>query len=68
MILYKTVAEDAEGKNVERWDGTEADARATRKDYKARDFSLIETEKTDVPTHKAGLMAFLNKFDLVKKG
>lgn len=60
MKLYKTKGlNDQEGWS-QKWDGTQADARATRKDFKERGLSKIETKEVDVPTDKPGLLAWLN--------
>lgn len=40
--------------------GTQSDAAKCRKDLKAKGMRKIETKEVDVPTDKAGLMAYLN--------
>lgn len=66
MKLYKTVgyAEQDRGDAsnwIAAWDGTQADATACRKKMKADGLKDIETKDVDVPTNKAGLLAWLNE-------
>lgn len=51
-----------------RWEGTQADARKTRiefevsfKEIKPAKRPRVEVEEVDVPTDKAGLLAWLNE-------
>lgn len=73
MKLYKVcspehVWEDGEvNKAAIEWQGTQADARKSRiafeqpfKDIKPAKRPRVEVEEVDVPTDKAGLLAFLN--------
>lgn len=65
MRLYKTIglAEEDRGDSsqwIAQWQGTQADAAAARKDFKARGLAKIETKEVDVPTDKAGLLTWLN--------
>lgn len=67
MRLYKITAlntsrGDAPDSDI-TWVGSQTDAAAKRKQLTAEGFTRkeIETEEIDVPTDKAGLMAFLNK-------
>ena len=67
MRLYKitaniaTINNDSEAIHV-TYVGTQSDAAAARKEFMALGATRkdIETEEVDVPTDKAGLMAFLN--------
>lgn len=60
MKLYKTKGLHPTDGWVQKWDGTQVDARAARQDFKARGLAEVETKDVDVPTDKAGLLAWLN--------
>lgn len=60
MRLYWTSGETAES-IVGLWSGTQADARAHRKQFKSDGLSFVETAEVDVPTNKDSLLEFLNK-------
>ena len=65
MKLYKTTyiddgAKSAYDEHKEIWHGTQADASKARKVLKIEGMREIATDETDVPTDKAGLLAFLN--------
>lgn len=66
MNLYKThwfkdTSEDGTSfALMSKWDGTQADASATRAAAKRDDGAKAITETVNVPTDKAGLLAFLN--------
>ena len=65
MKLYKIIADTrANGGDTLNifYVGTQADAASKRKDLTAEGFARkeITTEDVDVPTDKAGLLAFLN--------
>jgi hypothetical protein len=63
MRLYKTDYRDDEVNEPTdkvKWDGTQADASKRRVSLKKEGYRDIRTEEVDVPTDKAGLMAFLN--------
>lgn len=58
---------DADKPQEVRWEGTQADARKTRiefevpfKEIKPAKRPRVEVDEVDVPTDKAGLLAFLN--------
>lgn len=66
MKLYKISTQHPEGNNKLVWVGTQADAAKTRKGLVEVDGfkrAQIATEEIDVPTDKAGLLAFLNGDD-----
>ncbi len=66
MKLYKTYWEEDTSEDGtasvhhKRWDGTLADASATRAAAKRDVGAKATTDTVDVPTDKAGLLAFLN--------
>ena len=66
MRLYKITATARPGSNTPDtesfWVGSQADAAARRKLLTAEGFKRadVETAEVDVPTDKAGLLAFLN--------
>lgn len=60
MKLYRTKAQTGADSWRVNWDGTQADATAMRKIFKAAGLKP-ETEDVDVPTDKAGLIAWLNE-------
>lgn len=67
MKLYKTTIQTGADSFEAVWDGTQADARSTRKDLDASrspeqisQKTKAETAEIDVPTDKAGLLAWLN--------
>lgn len=61
MKLYKTIYFDDETETAKaQWVGTQADAGRLRQSLKADGMREIVTNETDVPTDKAGLLAFLN--------
>lgn len=70
MNLYKTnYLDDAQpAGRIERavWVGTQSDAAKNRKQLKADGMRDIETDDTDVPTDKSGLMNFLNMWCAVR--
>ena len=64
MKLYKITAStrpDGDAHQV-RWVGSQADAASQRKTFVAKGFcrAEIETDEADIPTDKAGLLAWLN--------
>lgn len=61
MKLYKTSALTEDGVTKASWQGTQIAAGAARKSYKDAGHSDITTEEVDVPTHKSGLLAWLNE-------
>lgn len=62
MRLYLTsYFDDETGTTGQQFDGTQADASKRRKTLKTQGMRDIETTDKDVPTDKAGLMAYLNK-------
>lgn len=64
MRLYQTsYLEDQRNATVQRgaFDGTQADASKQRVALKKDGMRNIETREVDVPTDKAGLMAYLNE-------
>lgn len=65
MRLYKTVGLSEQDTGdasswITKWDGTQADAAARRKEFKANELGKIKTEEVDVPTSKQELLAWLN--------
>ena len=60
MRFYKTVADDGEERMV-KWGGTQSEAVAARKEFAAGGFGRkeVSTVEEDVPTDKAGLLAWL---------
>jgi hypothetical protein len=64
MKLYRTqhlVRNPATGDSTPfTWQGTQADAAAKRKELKTAGCADVETKGVDVPTDKAGLLAWLN--------
>lgn len=69
MKLYKTTYIDdqaeKDGLNPIRavWHGTQAQAAAARKMMHSDGMREIETEGVEVPTDKAGLIAYLNSME-----
>lgn len=69
MRLYKITAtvdhptDDDTRLRVTKYVGTQSEAAATRKEFMSRGASRqgTDTFEVDVPTDKAGLMAFLNE-------
>ena len=64
MRLYLTsYLEDQKDDTIQRgaYDGTQADASKQRVALKKDGMRNIETKEVDVPTDKAGLMAYLNE-------
>jgi hypothetical protein len=61
MKLYKTFGERPDHTLETKWSGTQADARADRKQLKETGKLYIETTEADIPTDKTGLLAWLNK-------
>jgi hypothetical protein len=70
--LYITVWEDAESDRADglsyHFSGTQADqkglVRSINKDGVARGDTILRAEEIEVPTDKAGLLAFLNTYRL----
>lgn len=61
MKLYKTTyIDESQPCGHITWDGTQADAGATRKRLKGEGRSEVETKDEDVPTSKPELLAWLN--------
>lgn len=64
MRLYLTTfIDDEKPDGLEQqaaWQGTQVDARKARDALKAAMMRDVHTEEVDVPTDKAGLLAFLN--------
>lgn len=62
MKLYKITADDGD-KTVSKYVGTQAEAVAQRKKLKEDGFAQkhITSDDVEVPTDKAGLIAWLNK-------
>lgn len=63
-VVLKQGVEAAEGHTRVVWAGTQADARGARQNLMdAHDVkrSQVDLEEVDVPTDKAGLLAFLNE-------
>lgn len=69
MRLYKTnyIDDGADPGRQERasWAGTQADAGKDRKRLKAEGMRGIVTNEVDVPTDKAGLLAYLSMWGVV---
>lgn len=68
MRLYKVHATPAtpgpEVKRVVKWGGSMAEARAAKKEIVAKHgvkASSVSMDETEVPTNKAGLIAWLNE-------
>ena len=61
MRLYEISGEKTAGMTTRQYVGSQADAGKARKEMKAAGVTMIETAEIDVPTDKAGLLAFLNK-------
>ena len=64
MRLYKTDYRDdeiTEPTDKKAWDGTLADASKRRVTLKKEGYRDIASKEIDVPTDKAGLLAFLNE-------
>jgi len=70
MRLYKTTflddARPQERSECASWDGTLADAAKTRKLLKVESMRNIDTAEVEVPTDKAGLLAFVNTWCVVR--
>ena len=67
MKLYKITAPAADDTNKVAFAGSQADARKTRiafeapfKELKPKERPDVVVEEVDVPTDKAGLLAYLN--------
>jgi hypothetical protein len=60
MKFYKTEGDNKNDVTHYFWDGTQADAAKRRKALKATGYLLVLTEEVEVPTDKAGLLAYLN--------
>lgn len=60
MKLYRTEYE-GDPDVVFSWQGTQADAKAARKELEAKSCVGVKTEDVDVPTDKPGLLAWLNE-------
>ena len=67
MKLYKITAPAADDSNKIAFAGTQADARKVRiafeapfKELKPKERPDVAVEEVDVPTDKAGLLAYLN--------
>jgi hypothetical protein len=65
MKLYRTQHHNPDANNSGlqlkyHWQGTQSDASACRRELKEKGFKEIETKDIDVPTDKAGLLAWLN--------
>ena len=70
MKLYKITAPAADDTNKVAFAGTQADARKVRiafeapfKGLKPKDRPDVAVEEVDVPTDKAGLLAYLNHLE-----
>lgn len=62
MKLYATIYTDGEtDKSYTRFVGTQSDASKTRVALKKDGMTAISTDDAEVPTDKAGLIAYLNK-------
>lgn len=63
MRLYLTSYIDEQNDNAHQgvYHGTQSDASKSRVALKKEGMRNIETKDVDVPTDKAGLMAYLNK-------
>ena len=62
MKLYKTTVKNALDLTA-RWAGSQTEATKHRKEFGEAGFkrSEVETQTVDVPTHKDGLLEWLNK-------
>ena len=70
MKLYKITAPAADDTNKVAFAGTQADARKVRiafeapfKELKPKERPDVAVEEVDVPTDKAGLLAYLNHLE-----
>jgi hypothetical protein len=61
MRLYKTTSTyEAGAVTITKWSGTQADAKADVRAEKDNGAQSAEWKEVDVPTDKAGLLAWLN--------
>lgn len=59
MQIYRTTA-DTESHSLQSWQGSLSDASKARTAYKAQGYRST-SEPVEVPTNKAGLLAWLNE-------
>lgn len=66
MRLYITVWDDGRSDRNYRFTGTQADQRKLNKEIDASGDVVVRSEEVEVPSDKAGLLTFLNDFQLAR--